>query len=220
MRSRARLLGLTAIAVVGLGVIITLTLPRLSLLVGPERHADGQGPLASLDGPGSSSSAADRHSDTWTLTFGMRLCLTSSDSVLLDSVGPTQSIGTGYRVLGAKVRDFTPVRPGTHTPILAVSGFPPPVNMVPDPLYDVHGYTVTTQCHLSPDGPYTELLIGLSSIKDDGGIGGGWNGVDVGYTFGGRHRVLMIRIGLYFCGTSVADHCHTPAQASVPSVSP
>jgi len=92
--------------------------------------------------------------------------------------------------------------------------------MVPDPLVDVRGYTVTTKCHFSPDGPYTELLIGLSSIKDDGGMGGGWNGVDVGYTYGGRHRVLMIKIGLYFCGTSVAAFCHTPTQASVPSVSP
>jgi hypothetical protein len=219
MRSRARLLVLAAIAAVGLGVIITLGLPRLSLFLGPERHADGQGPLASLDGPGSSAFAADRRSDTRTLTFGMQLCLTSSDSVVLDSVGPTESIGAGWRFLGAKVREFTPAWPRTHTPIISVSGYPPPTNMVPDPLYDVHGYTVTTQCHFSPDGPYTELLIGLSSTNDDGGIGGGWNGVDVGYTYGGRHRVLMIKIGLYFCGTSVAV-CHTPTQASVPPVSP
>ena len=213
IRSRARIVGLAAIAV-GLAVIIALSLPRLYLFLGPERHADGQGPLASLDQPGSSGFASDRSSGTRTLTFGMRLCLTSSDSVVLDSVEVTETVGTAYQFLGAKVREFTPVWPETHTPIIAVDGYPPPIDKVPDPLFDVYGYTVTTQCRFSPDGPYTELLIGMSSIKDDDGTGGGWNGVDVGYKYGGRHRVLMIKIGLYFCGSSVAAFCHTPTQAS------
>ncbi len=173
MRSRGGLVALGAVAAaVGLAVIVTVSLPVISAFISPERHADGQGPLASLDGPGSSASAADRQPGTArTLTFGMPLCLTSSDSVILDSVGPTESVGTGYRFLGAKVREFIPVWPQAHTPIIAVHGYPPPPAMVPDPLQDVLGYTVMTQCQSTPSGPYTELLIGLSSIADDGGTG-------------------------------------------------
>lgn len=54
------------------------------------------------------------------------------------------------------------------------------------------GFAVTPPCTDDPTKPYTELLIGLGAV---GGDGGGWRGVDIGYTVGGRHRVTALGQG-------------------------
>jgi hypothetical protein len=207
MSRRGRLLlGLGAI--VGLGVVVTLGLVTFNVL-SPERHADGAGPLASINGPGGSGMSVFWVPDVTSWTFGMPLCSASEgDQPVVDSVRPTLSVGIGYRFLGAGIRQFHPIYPG-HTPIISVDGYPPPQNMVPDELHDIRGYAVTTRCTRDPTRPYTELLIGLGAVSD---AGGGWRGVDVGYRAGGRHRTLAINITILICGTAVAADCSYPGH--------
>jgi len=218
---------------VGLGVLVALSLAVLAVVAaslvrhadgngpqtsrvlavvtaGPVRHVDGNGPLASRDGPGFEKMAIDpvaSHASSW--TYGMRLCLASgSDAPVIDSVGPTVSVGTGYRFLGAVVRQFLPT--ADHQGVISVDNYPPPRPLIPDQLHHAPGYAVTTRCSMDPGAPYTELLIGLGIVSD---AGGGWLGVDIGYTVGGRHRVLAIDHRLLICGTAVAADCAVPAPS-------
>ena len=176
----------------------------------PVRHADGNGPLASRDDPGFEMMAIDpvaSHASSW--TYGMRLCFASgSDPPVIDSVEPTVSVGNGYRFLGAVIRQFLPT--ADHQGIISVDNYPPPMRMIPDQLHDVHGFAVTTRCSMDPGADYTELLIGLGIVSD---AGGGWKGVDIGYTVGGRHRVLAIDHRLLICGTAVAAECGVPSPS-------
>jgi hypothetical protein len=192
--------------VVGLGAVAALGLALLVRTAPPERHLDGAGPLASLNGPGSEMMATDPsaagHPTSW--TFGLRLCLASgTDPAVIESVAPTVSIGTGYRFLGAGIRQFQLTR--DHTTVIGLSAWPPPRTEVPDTLADVRGYVVSTPCsEPANSGAYTELMIGLGREGDDGG---GWNGIDVGYSVAGRHRVLVIAHDLFICGPAVAEQC-------------
>jgi hypothetical protein len=191
---------LGAAIVAGLGVIVALIPARFGS-VAAETHADGAGPLASLNEPGGSlTDAVDptrSHAGSW--TFGMRLCIASGVSIpIIDSVAPNQSVGKGYRFLGAVAREFVPN--SNDTPIISVDYYPPSSTVVPDTLHDIYGYAVTTPCSLDPGALYTELLIGMTVTNSDGG---GWQGVDVGYKVGGRHRILVINYGILICGNSV-----------------
>jgi hypothetical protein len=202
---------LGAAIVAGLGVIVALS-PAWFGSVAAETHADGAGPLASLNEPGTSlTDAVDptrSHAGSW--TFGMPLCIASGASIpVIDSVAPNQSVGKGYRFLGALAREFVPN--SNDTPIISVDYYPPSSSMVPDTPHDIHGYGVTTRCSRDPGAhPYTELLIGMTVINSDGG---GWQGVDVGYTVGGRHRILVINYGILICGNSVPQ-CAREASPS------
>lgn len=206
MRSRKVVVGLGALVALGLGV-------ASFAFSGSERHADGDGPLASLDQPGGSMMAVNPHVPgvvSW--TFGVPLCLASGTSApVIDSVGPTIAVGTGFQFLGASIRQFDPT--ASHTPIISTDGYPPPPDMVPDVLRDYHHFVVTTPCTHDPRATTTELLIGLGITSDDGG---GWRGVDVGYTVGGRHRILAVNERLFICGTSVAQECAGPPSPSNP----
>ncbi len=199
----------------GLGAVIALGLALLVLAAPPERHLDGAGPLASLNGPGSEMMAVDPaaagHPTSW--TYGLRLCLASgTDPAVIESVTPAVSVGTGYRFLGAGIRRFQPTQ--DHTTVISLSAWPPPRDEVPDTLADIHGYAVTTPCSQPVNSaPYTELMIGLGLDGDDGG---GWNGIEVGYTVAGRHRVLVIAHDLFICGPAVAAQCAGPGSGQVP----
>lgn len=184
--------------------------PRVLLIVlgqlGPVRHSDGAGVLASLDRPGGEEMAVSRVPGVSSWTFGMRLCVTSANAVaIIDSVGPTLPVGAGYRFLGASARAFD-LSP-SHTGIISVDSYPPPATFVPDPLTDAVGYSVTTPCRDEPSGPYTELLVGLGVLSDSGG---GWRGVDVKYTSGGRQYVLAIDFTILICGDAVKADCAPP----------
>jgi hypothetical protein len=50
--------------------------------------------------------------------------------------------------------------------------------------------------------PYDELLVGIGRVtpSDDGG---GWMGVDIGYSMGGRHYVVSLGYDILICGRSV-----------------
>lgn len=204
--------------IVGSGALVALSLAVLAAFAvsatPPERHLDGAGPLASLNGPGSEMMAVDPtaagHPTSW--TYGLRLCLSSgSDPAILESVAPTVSVGTGYRFLGAGIRAFTPTQ--THTGVIGVSPWPPPRDVIPDPLSAVTGYAVTTPCSMDPHAPYTELLVGLGLQGDDGG---GWHGIDIAYSVAGHHRILAVDRDLFICGRSVAAQCTGPGPSRGP----
>lgn len=196
---------------VGLGAIVALGLASLALTASPEHHGDGQGPLASLDGPGSETMAVDpiasANPTSW--TYGLRLCLASgSDPAVISSIAPTASVGSGYQFLGAGIRQFLPT--SDHTPVISLSAWPPPAGEVPDALSDTQGYAVTTPCADDPLAPYTELMIGLGL---EGADGGGWQGIDIAYSVAGQHRVVSLDHNLFICGPSVAAHCSGPGSS-------
>lgn len=207
-----RLAGLGA-AVAAFSLVAVTSIPQ-----SPERHRDGEGPLASTNQNAITNSLAIDPLvggavgiTTWSV--GMRLCLTDGETrAVLESVEPTATVGAGFRFLGALVRRFTltPENDG----IGSVAGFPPPLSFVPDPLRDVTGFAVTTQC--GPDGlgaAYTELILGFAVTGPDGG---GWEGVDVAYASGGRRHVLAITNEYLICGSAVPDKCMGPGGTPPP----
>ena len=208
------------LAIAGVVIVVSaLWLVADSGLLISERHADGQGPLASLNGTGTRiSQTVDRtQSSVW--TFGYQLCLAQGDQpAIIDSVGPTETVGTGFKYLGSLMRTFD-VEPGVdsaHEPIGSVDGFPPPAKYAPDFLRPAIGYPVSVLCPASEPSPpvtYTELLVGFAAV---GTNGGGWLGIDVGYTVGGRHRIVSLNYDQLICGPSTTTECTngTPSPES------
>jgi hypothetical protein len=181
----------------------------------PPRHLDGDGPLASLDG-GFESMAVDPQPGVTAWTFGMPLCVhQGTDRATLESVEPTETVGSGFAELGTGVREFTP-NP-SHQPIISVEAWPPPVSYVPDVLRPVADFDVETQCGNGPDAPYTELLIGLGRV---GLEGGGWKGIEVGYVVDGRHRVVALNHNILICGPDIADDCAVPPASPSSNAAP
>jgi hypothetical protein len=171
----------------------------------PERHADGDGPLVSVNG-GFEAMAVEPVAGVTAWTFGMPLCVEAgADAVTLESVTPSAAVGSGFVVLGTAVREFTLNQ--QHTPIISVSAWPPPHDQVPDDLAPVPGFSVWTACDAGRSGPYTELLIGLGKSGNDGG---GWKGIEVGYTAADRHRIVVLNHNILICGPSVATECRDP----------
>jgi hypothetical protein len=200
-----RLVWLRAIAVLGLAVL------AFAFLVGqPVRHLDGAGPLASRNDPGHESFAALPLDGVASWTYGTRLCLASgAEPAIIDTVTPDAKIGTGFTVLGVRVRQFVPSP--THELVISTDAFPPPAREVPDTLYEAHGYAVSTPCTDEVGAPFTELLVGLGRKGDDGG---GWKGIDIAYTVGGRRMVVFLNHDLLVCGTSLGDMCRAPGSPS------
>ena len=191
-----------------------------SSFLSPERHLDGQGPLASLNTTGTRITETVDRTQGGVWTFGYQLCLAQGDQpAIIDSVGPTQTVGTGFRYLGSLVRTFD-VEPGVdsrHEPIYSVDGFPPPVKFAPDYLRPAIGYPVSVLCpsaRPSPPVTYTELLVGFAAVGTDGG---GWLGIDVGYTVGGRHRIVSLGYDQLICGTSLEPKCDVGRPSPAPS---
>jgi hypothetical protein len=199
VRQRLIVGGLVAVALIGLAAAALFA----GVLSPPHviHHDDGEGPLGSEGGAGYHiTSARDPQGGRYTSwTDGVRLCLFSgTEAAILDDVSPRATVGTGFEFLGARVREFT-YEPLVHSFIESTFGFPPSTTDVPDPLYEVAGFAVTSPCSQPPSGSYTELLIGLAMVGDDGG---GWQGVDVAYSVGGQSYVLFIDEDLLICGRS------------------
>ncbi len=101
---------------------------------------------------------------------------------VLDSVGPAATVGSGFRFLGAHIRQFTYTR--THTPIGSVDGYPP---SLPDTLQPVAGFPVSIPCQRATfRSTYTEPLIGFG--RGTGIDGGGW------------HRIVTLGYNMLICG--------------------
>ena len=196
---------------VGLGVVVGLGLAVLAFawFAGqPLRHLDGAGPLASRNDAGHESFAALPRDGVVAWTYGTRLCLASgTDPAIIDTVTPAATVGTGFTVLGVRVRQFVPT--STHEILISTDAFPPPASEVPDSLSDAHGYAVSTPCTDAVGSPYTELLVGLGKLGDDGG---GWKGIDIAYTIGGRQMVVFLNHDMLICGTSLPEKCQGPAS--------
>lgn len=189
-------------------VAVGLLVAAFWLLIGtgllhPKRHEDGGGPLGSEGGPARVTQALDPLAgryDAW--TYGIPLCMVSGmEPAVLETVGPTATVGSGFRFLGASFREFDYV-PMQHSPILSTVGYPPPTDLVPDLLRDARGAVVTARCTHPPVGLVAELLVGLGRVGSDGG---GWEGVDVTYKVGGDEQVLHLQRNLLICGISVPE---------------
>ena len=192
-------LGLVAVVAVGIAALVWRQ--------GPIRHGDGDGPLGSYGRPGYEAMKVDSSSGVTTWTYGVRLCREpGTEPVVIESVAPTTSLGTGFRLLGLGVRQFLPTQ--AHESIISTDGWPPPQSVVPDAIQDVHGFEVTTACNGGAFDPTTELLVGLALTSPDGG---GWQGIEVSYTVGWRHRVLVLDHDLLICGASV--DCASPGSS-------
>ncbi len=205
---------------IGLGVAVA-TLGLVFMLVRAsgngqtEHHRDGEGPLASTGDPlhhEASAFDAVKGGPAWTL--GYQLCLFEGDQpAIIESVTPTRTVGDGFGFLGARVRQFSPT--AAHTPILSLDGYPP---ALPDTLQPAKGFSVTTPCSKTgPPSTYTELLIGFGRVPAPGG--GGWRGIDVRYTAGGRSRVVTLGYDILICGSAVTDEPHLCGSSAASSPS-
>jgi hypothetical protein len=203
---------LTALAIIG---ATTLALGILAfggwywVLGGPERHADGDGDLASRGRTSDVLTHAfdQSHGTTWTI--GVPLCLErGSDPAVLDgTVGPVTTVGGRLRFLGAYTRESVPgavnYRGGS------VGGYPP---NIPGPLHTERGFAVSRPCDFSRPDPAArqiELLVGVAYAG--GSDGGGWYGLDIGYETRGHHHVLATTgWNILVCGPAMpAVYCPT-----------
>jgi hypothetical protein len=188
-----------------LATVLTLAIVAVAawlFVLDPERHPDGRGRLSSLRGDNTIGLVAPTV-DGDRLTFGLELCLMSGgDSAVIESIGPTQTVGAGAQFVGARLRtlDF---RSGPPFPdsIGGVRDFPPP-SIPPGDLVEAIGASVTHVCERENPKAYTELLLGLQAISNEAG---GWHGVDVGYRSGWRHRVVSIQYNLLLCPVDDLD---------------
>jgi hypothetical protein len=178
----------------------------LWVLGGPERHADGQGALASFGDSGNSVTESLVRSGSLVWTFGIPICLwQGTDPAILDgTVRGTVVTGDGWQFLGARVREFAP---NSGIGIGSVGGWPP---TVPDVLHQAQGFAVTHPCHIrngDPSAIGTELDFG---VRDPGTNGGGWMGLEIGYTARGHHHILSTPWNILVCGPAVGpEHCPT-----------
>lgn len=210
MSRRGAKAALAALAALALLVTVLVARPGGG---GPEAARDGEGVLASANDPAAHEAmAVDPNAWGGPWTFGLRLCLArGSDAAMITSVSGATTVGSGFRVLGVQVRDWIPT--STDTPIISVDQYPVATRAI---LHDAIGFAVTQPC--PPPGAmpqrYTELDIGFARIGTDGG---GWRGIDIGYTVGGSPMVVRLNHDLLVCGASVAVDCAGPPGATAAS---
>jgi hypothetical protein len=191
----------TLIASVSLTVLAVLALSVALAGTPPTRHKDGAGPLESTHGVFESMAIDAAAAGATAFTFGVPLChAIDGPAPILRSIGPRETVGSGFAYLGSRIRTFAWV--ADHTGIGSVNGFPPEAYVAPDVLADPNGYAVETPCSSLPEQSYTELLLGLALTSPDGG---GWRGILVTYEVGGQTRVLEIERAMLICGASVPD---------------
>ena len=198
------------VAAIGVVLVVLSFAASGWAIANPERHADGAGPLGSLDRLGGPTITVMPTGQATRWSFGVSLCLASgTEAAVIDSVDPTATIGDGFQSIGALIWQFTPST--SYRPITVVEDFPPQTGAVSASLGDDFlGARVSNPCTNDPNAPVTELLIGIE-VGVDPADGGGWQGVDVGYTVAGRHRILAINRNLLICGTSTVAECSAPA---------
>jgi hypothetical protein len=174
---------------------------------GTEKHLDGDGILGSTGDP----SATNTYAFSATVggprrSVGIPLCLTQGNSaaVLDGYVEPMKTVGHGYVFLGALVRGF---RPTQSDPMIATADAFPPA--VPDRLLPLRGFAVTRPCPQNggaSSAVEAQLILGFG--RGTGDEGGGWQGVELGYTANGHHYVVVISYNIFMCGTTVPhDDC-------------
>jgi hypothetical protein len=193
-----RLVGQATARATLVGVVFVTT-----ACIGPVRHADGGGPLASGNDPDTSTSVAVERTpgiDAW--SFGMFLCMREpGQPAVLRSVVPHDSVGAIDQV-GAVIHEFTWSSGESGTG--SADGFPPAHATEVVPIGD---YEVDIPCTTPPQDRAAEVIVGLRPT-DEGG--GGWLGADVLYSVGRRDYVLEIRNDMVVCGEAAAEYCDAP----------
>jgi len=207
-QSRRRLIavGVTGVAIVALLFVFLVV---IAIRNGQTEHGDGQGPLASTGNPAHHEAVSFDAAKGGPWTLGYQLCLfEGNDPAVIESVSPAATVGSGFRILGTQIRQFKPAP--AHTPILSLDGYPP---NLPDRLHPAVGFSVSNRC-AAPGLPatYTELLIGID--HGAGNSGGGWRGIKVGYTAGGRHYAVTLGYDILICGSAVTNESHLCPTAS------
>jgi len=77
-----------------------------------------------------------------------------------------------------------------------MDGYPP---QLPDSLRPAIGFSVSNRCVATGmPATYTKLLIGID--HGSGSAGGGWRGIKVGYSAGGRYFVVTLGYDILICG--------------------
>jgi hypothetical protein len=132
--------------------------------------------------------------------------LATGESAVIDHIEPHDTVGSGFRLAGILIHDFT-FTPD-ETPIISVDGFPPTSL---SGLADPDGYVVDVRCPVEPGARVIELIVGLAATGTDGG---GWLGADVFYSVADRHYVLEIDNHMLICGTATAAECAGPPDGS------
>jgi len=207
-------------AVVVAAAVLVGVVGFTKLDLAPEHHLDGEGPLGSF---GDTNTLVSEGFDAklggpiW--SAGLDLCLARGDqpAVLDGFVGPTEAVGEGFRYLGALIREITPLTGAEG--FGSREGFPPQVPPVPEALQPEPGFAITHRCqHTIVDRsvPITELVLGFSRTSDPSG--GGWLGVDVGYTSGIRHHVVSLRYNFLVCGPAAPQQFCAPPATPIPGV--
>lgn len=166
--------------------------------------------MASLGDPGATTTmAVDRTPGVTSWSFGsMFLCMQdASQTAVVQEIKPHAEVGDGFAVDGIGIHDF--LFTSEDTPIISVEGYPPDLRA---PLLDPIDFEVEVPCPAAQVGTrVVELIIGLRATSDEGG---GWLGVDVGYTVGQGNYVLAIKNNLLICGVAVSEYCTIPGRAS------
>ena len=162
----------------------------------PSSHADGEGDLAFTGSPDAWSAEVTDPQGKTEFTYGIDVCdQTGAGPIVLTSVAPTAYVGSGATLIGAQSFDRLPNADG----IMETEGYPP-AEIPADRLRELAGTKVSFRC----DGAgWTEILIGL---RANGTEGGGWRGVNVNYTVGGRSRSLLANEYLVICGSNLRCH--------------
>jgi len=207
MRRRNSLALLTGLLIVGSALAGGAILSARN--ASPSSHADGEGDLAFTGSPDAwSADVADPQGKT-DFTYGIDVCdQTAAGPIVLNSVAPTAYVGSGATLIGAQAFD----RQANEGGILETEGYPPP-QVSAGRLRDLAGTPVTVRC----DGlAWTEILIGLRANGTDGG---GWRGVSISYTVGGRSRILLANEYLVICGSTLRCHADM-VRRDMPASSP
>jgi len=193
-----------AAALVGLAMIgVLATLGWIYWIGGAEQLQDGRG---ALSGGGATHAFDVKNGPGWTI--GFLLCVNSGfDSVVLDGTVRGASVIAGdLTLVGAQAGQAT-LHDGAI--VDSAQGFPPQTGTR---LYPASGYVVRTPCELNapnPTGPFTVLDFGVHAQSGD--LGGGWEGIEIGYSIHGFHHVLTTESSVYICGRGMpADVCGNP----------
>lgn len=153
-----------------------------------------EGPPAELL-PGSTYTAEWERVGDMT-TFGVQVCAIGGEPLAVDSIEPTGTVGTGFRVIQTRVVRFKRVDGAT----LAVDG-PPPERSGERTIE--RGDPGIEPC--SDGGVWaTEVQVVLQATGPDGG---GWQGLLLRYKED-VDRTLVVHFGMLLCGQSTSPCAH------------
>lgn len=197
MRIRPFPLGRASLSIIAAGLVVTMTAcdPPAPPLASTAPNTE-EGLYPSIDvGPPAQLLPGSTYTAEWqrvgdATTFGVQLCAVDGREIAIDSVLPSETVGTGFAVAGTRIVRFRRADGAT----LASAGSPslrPGEQVVP------LGTPGIEPCSESGEWA-TELQVVLIAT---GAEGGGWRGELVRYS-GDSSGELQVDFGMLLCGTS------------------